>query len=92
MAARLARCGHSVHGYDIAADRAAALTADGVRGAATIAAAVGGADVVAITVATPDQVEQVLFAAHRRPAGRPAGVSTAPRAGRRARDARDRAG
>jgi hypothetical protein len=52
MAARLARCGHSVYGYDIAADRAAALTADGVRGAATIAAAVGGADVVAIMVAT----------------------------------------
>ncbi len=62
MAAHLARCGHSVHGYDVAADRAAALAADGVRGAATIAAAVGGADIVAIMVATPDQVERVLFA------------------------------
>ena len=51
MAARLARRGHSVHGFDIAADRAAALAADGVRGVATIAAAVGGADVVAIMVA-----------------------------------------
>jgi 3-hydroxyisobutyrate dehydrogenase/putative dehydrogenase len=62
MAARLARCGHSVHGYDIAADRTAALAADGVQGVATIAAAVGSADVVVIMVATPDQVEQVLFA------------------------------
>src|SRR5213078_1927950 len=48
MAAHLARCGHSVHGYDVAADRAAALAADGVQGVATIAAAVGGADVVVI--------------------------------------------
>jgi 3-hydroxyisobutyrate dehydrogenase len=31
MAARLARCGHSVHGYDVAADRKAALAADGCR-------------------------------------------------------------
>ena len=62
MAARLARCGHSVHGYDVVADRTAALAADGVQGVATIAAAVGGADVVVIMVATPDQVEQVLFA------------------------------
>ena len=62
MAARLARCGHSVHGYDVVADRTAALAADGVQGVATIAAAVGAADVVVIMVATPDQVEQVLFA------------------------------
>jgi 3-hydroxyisobutyrate dehydrogenase/putative dehydrogenase len=62
MATRLARAGHSVYAYDIAPERAAALAADGVQGAAAIAAAVDGADVVAIMVATPDQVEQVLFA------------------------------
>jgi 3-hydroxyisobutyrate dehydrogenase len=62
MAACLARSGLSVHGYDIAPERAAALAADGVHGAETIAAAVDGADVVVIMVATPDQVEQALFA------------------------------
>ncbi len=62
MATRLARSGHSVHAYDIAPERAAALAAGGVQGAESIAAAVDGADVVAIMVATPDQVEQVLFA------------------------------
>jgi 3-hydroxyisobutyrate dehydrogenase len=62
MATCLARSGHSVRAYDIAPERAAALVADGVQGAETIAAAVGGADVIALMVATPDQVEQVLFA------------------------------
>ena len=62
MAACLARSGHSVHAYDIAPERAAALAADGVQAADTIAAAVGGAEAVAIMVATPDQVEQALFA------------------------------
>ena len=61
MATCLARAGHSVRAYDIAPERASALAADGVRGAETIAAAVDGAEVVAIMVATPDQVEQVLF-------------------------------
>ena len=62
MATCLARSGHSVRAYDIAPERATALAADGVQGAETIAAAVGGAEAVAIMVATPDQVEQVLFA------------------------------
>jgi 3-hydroxyisobutyrate dehydrogenase len=61
MAACLARAGHQVHGYDIAPDRAAALAAAGVRPAASIAAAVAGAELAAIMVATPDQLEQVLF-------------------------------
>jgi len=61
MAARAARSGHSVRAYDIAPERAAALAADGVRPAATIAAAVAGADVAVVMVATPGQLEQVLF-------------------------------
>jgi 3-hydroxyisobutyrate dehydrogenase/putative dehydrogenase len=61
MAACLARSGHAVHGYDIAPGRAAALTADGVQAADSIAAAVGGAAAVVIMVATADQLEQVLF-------------------------------
>jgi hypothetical protein len=76
MAACLARSGHSVTGYDIVPGRATALAPDGVRSAETIAAAIDGADVVAIMVATPDQLEQALFA----PDGvigptRPAGVT-----------------
>jgi 3-hydroxyisobutyrate dehydrogenase len=62
MAACLARSGHSVHAYDIVPGRAAALAPDGVREARAVAAAVDAADVVAIMVATPEQVEQVLFA------------------------------
>ena len=62
MATCLARSGHLVQAYDIAPERAAALAANGVQGADTIAAAVDGADAVAIMVATPDQVEHVLFA------------------------------
>jgi len=62
MAARAARSGHTVHAYDIAHERAAALAPDGVRPAETIAAAVTGADIVAIMVATPGQLQQVLFA------------------------------
>jgi 3-hydroxyisobutyrate dehydrogenase len=61
MAARAARSGHLVRAYDIAPERAAALAAGGVRPAATIAAAVTGADIAAVMVATPGQLEQVLF-------------------------------
>jgi 3-hydroxyisobutyrate dehydrogenase len=61
MAARAARSGHSVRAYDIAPERAAALAAGGVQPAATIAAAVMGADIAAVMVATPGQLEQVLF-------------------------------
>ena len=62
MAARAARAGHVVRGYDVVPGRAAALAADGVRPADTVAAAVGGADLIVIMVATPEQVEQALFA------------------------------
>lgn len=62
MAARAARSGHAVHAYDIAPGRAAALAPDGVRPSDTITAAVTSADIVAIMVATPGQLEQVLFA------------------------------
>ena len=61
MAACLARSGHLVRAYDIAPDRAAALAADGVQAAASIAAAARDASVVVIMVATPGQLEQVLF-------------------------------
>ena len=61
MAACLARAGHQVHGYDIAPQRAAALAADGVHAAGSIPAAVAGAGLAAIMVATPDQLDQVLF-------------------------------
>ena len=60
MAACLARSGYQVDGYDIAAGRAAALAAGGVRAAASIAAAVAVADLAAIMVATPEQLDQVL--------------------------------
>ncbi len=61
MAGCLARAGHSVVAYDIVAGRAAALAGDGVQAAGSIAGAVRGAGIAAIMVATPDQVDQVLF-------------------------------
>jgi 3-hydroxyisobutyrate dehydrogenase/putative dehydrogenase len=64
MAACLAHSGHSVTGYDIVPGRAAALAPDGVQPAETIAAALDGADAAVIMVATPDQLEQALFAPH----------------------------
>src|SRR5215831_1810184 len=70
MATRAARSGHSVRAYDVTPERAAALAADGVQPADTIASAAAGADIVAIMVATPGQLEQVLFgAAAALPAG-----------------------
>ena len=61
MAGCLARAGHSVAAYDIVPGRAAALAADGVGAAASITGAVRDAGIVAIMVATPGQVDQVLF-------------------------------
>jgi 3-hydroxyisobutyrate dehydrogenase len=61
MAGCLAHAGHPVVAYDIVPGLAAALAADGVRAADSIAAAVREADLVAIMVATPDQVDEVLF-------------------------------
>jgi 3-hydroxyisobutyrate dehydrogenase len=61
MAACLARAGHDVHGYDVAAGRAAAVAGEGVQPASSIGAAVGDADVAAVMVATPGQLDEVLF-------------------------------
>ncbi len=61
MAGGVARAGHAVTAYDIAAGRAAALGGDGVRAADSIAGAVRDAGIVVIMVATPDQVDEVLF-------------------------------
>ncbi len=63
MAACLARAGHEVTGYDVARERVHALAAAGGRAADSAAAAAASADVVAIMVATPEQLEQVLFGA-----------------------------
>ena len=60
MAACLARAGHDVAGYDVVPGRAASLAAGGLRAADTIAAAGRDADLVAVMVATPEQLEQVL--------------------------------
>ena len=61
MAACVARAGFDVSAYDIDPARAEALAADGVKPAASIGEAAGAADVLVVMVATPDQVESVLF-------------------------------
>jgi 3-hydroxyisobutyrate dehydrogenase len=61
MAACVARAGHEVTAFDLDPERAEALSGDGVRPAATIADAAADVDVLAIMVATPEQVESVLF-------------------------------
>jgi 3-hydroxyisobutyrate dehydrogenase/putative dehydrogenase len=60
MASCLARAGHDVAGYDVVPGRAASLAAGGLRAADTIAAAARDADLVAVMVATPEQLAQVL--------------------------------
>ena len=60
MAARVARAGHVVRGYDVTPGRAAST--DGVHPAGTVAATVSGADLTVIMVATPEQMEEALFA------------------------------
>jgi 3-hydroxyisobutyrate dehydrogenase/putative dehydrogenase len=47
--------------YDIDPGRAASLAADGVKPAASISMVASGADVLVLMVATPGQVEEVLF-------------------------------
>ena len=47
--------------YDIDPGRAASLAADGVKPAASISVVASGADVLVLMVATPGQVEDVLF-------------------------------
>jgi 3-hydroxyisobutyrate dehydrogenase len=61
MAGCVARAGHDVTAYDIAPALAAALAADGVKPAASISAAAAGAEVLVLMVATPGQVESVLY-------------------------------
>lgn len=74
MAACLARAGHRVRGYDIAPERTAALAAAGGHPASSIAAAVADADLAAIMVATPDQLDQVLSGPDGAAAALPAGA------------------
>jgi 3-hydroxyisobutyrate dehydrogenase len=59
MAACLARAGHAVSAYDVVPGR----VPEGAAEAASVADAVGGADAVVVMVATPDQLNQVLFGA-----------------------------
>jgi 3-hydroxyisobutyrate dehydrogenase len=61
MAGCLARAGHAVVAYDIVPGRAASLAADGVQAAESVTAAVRDAELVAVMVATPGQVDEVLF-------------------------------
>jgi 3-hydroxyisobutyrate dehydrogenase len=61
MAGCVARAGHATTAYDIDPARAAALAGDGVKPAASIPDAATGADVLVLMVATPDQVESVLY-------------------------------
>ena len=61
MAGCVARAGFDVSAYDIAPARAEALAADGVKPATSIGEAATGVDVLVVMVATPDQVESVLF-------------------------------
>ncbi len=61
MAARVAGSGLEVTAYDIDPRKAEALAADGVKAAWTISEASREIDVLAVMVATPSQVESVLF-------------------------------
>jgi 3-hydroxyisobutyrate dehydrogenase len=61
MARSVARAGHAVTAYDIDPDPVASLGADGGKPAGSIAEAAAGADVLVLMVATPAQVESVLY-------------------------------
>jgi 3-hydroxyisobutyrate dehydrogenase len=61
MAGRVAGAGHEITAYDIDPARTASLSADGVKPAASITEASTGADVLVVMVATPAQVESVLY-------------------------------
>ena len=61
MAGCVARAGYKMAAYDIDPGRAASLAADGVKPAASISVVASGADVLVLMVATPGQVEDVLF-------------------------------
>jgi 3-hydroxyisobutyrate dehydrogenase/putative dehydrogenase len=61
MAACVAKAGHQVTAFDIDPARAEALAEDGVQAAGSLADTTAGADVLVLMVATPAQVESVLF-------------------------------
>jgi 3-hydroxyisobutyrate dehydrogenase len=61
MAACVGRAGHEITAFDISPGRAASLADDGVKAASTIPQAAAGAEVLVLMVATPAQVEGVLF-------------------------------
>jgi 3-hydroxyisobutyrate dehydrogenase/putative dehydrogenase len=61
MAACVARAGHVVRAFDVAPERAQALAGNGVVAAGGARDAAVEADVLAVMVATPAQVEAVLF-------------------------------
>lgn len=61
MARCVARAGYKMAAYDIDPGRAASLAADGVKPAASISVVASGADVLVLMVATPGQVEDVLY-------------------------------
>jgi 3-hydroxyisobutyrate dehydrogenase len=61
MAARLAREGHKVSGFDLDPARTAKLVAEGGTAVESAALAARGAEVLVIMVATPDQVQMSLF-------------------------------
>jgi 3-hydroxyisobutyrate dehydrogenase/putative dehydrogenase len=61
MAACLAREGHRVAGFDLDVARMAKLAAEGGTAVESAALAARGAEVLAIMVATPDQVQASLF-------------------------------
>ena len=61
MAGCVARAGHDVTAYDIDPGRAASLAGDGVKPATSISQAASGAEVFVVMVATPAQVDSVLF-------------------------------
>jgi 3-hydroxyisobutyrate dehydrogenase len=75
MARSVARAGHAVTAYDIDPGPVASLGADGGKPAGSIAEAAAGADVVVLMVATPAQVESVLYGDdHAAPALAPGAV------------------
>jgi 3-hydroxyisobutyrate dehydrogenase len=61
MAGNVARAGHDVTAYDIDPGRAASLADDGVKPATSISQAANGAEILVLMVATPAQVDGVLF-------------------------------
>jgi 2-hydroxy-3-oxopropionate reductase len=61
MAAHLVRAGYTVVGYDVSAERLAALAAIGGKTASSVAEAVAGADVAITMLPDSPQVEEVAF-------------------------------